>query len=188
MICYGDCPMESIELCSVQCSHGLVATAIKWMTLTLLWSYLQLSEWISENGTLPANCSDGDVRLVDGTAPTEGRVEICFNRTWGTICGSGFGRLDAGVVCQQLGYSRLSKYSTRSADLAYYIRLCTLDPTVLSQYRSGAGPIFLESFNCSGSEEHVLNCSGSFPVENHRCANHARNAGVQCTGKCTFLS
>ena len=77
-----------------------------------------MSEWISENGILPANCSDGDVRLVDGTTPTEGRVEICFNRTWGTICGSGFGRLDAGVVCQQLGYSRLSKYSTLSAHLA----------------------------------------------------------------------
>lgn len=33
----------------------------------------------------------------------------------------------------------------------------------------------------------MLNCSGSFPVENHRCTNHARNAGVRCTGKCTFL-
>ena len=76
-----------------------------------------LSKWISENGTLPANCSDGDVRLMDGTTPNEGRVEICFNRTWGTVCRSGFGQLDASVVCQQLGYSRLSKYFTHSAHL-----------------------------------------------------------------------
>ena len=62
------------------------------------------------NTTLPANCSDGDVRLVDGTALNDGRVEICFNHAWGTICNNGFGRPDAGVICQQLGLSRFGEY------------------------------------------------------------------------------
>ena len=61
------------------------------------------------NGTQPANCSDGDVRLVGGTAPNEGRVETCLNSAWGTICDSSFTGQDAGVVCQQLGYPRFSK-------------------------------------------------------------------------------
>jgi len=58
---------------------------------------------------LRANCSDGDVRLVDGTALNDGRVEICFNNAWGTICNSGFDRLDAGVICQQLGFSQFGE-------------------------------------------------------------------------------
>ena len=61
--------------------------------------------------------------------------------------------------------------------------LCTLDPTVtFTVYGSGAAPIFLEGINCSGSEEHVLNCSRSFPVGIHRCTNHTGDAGVRCTG------
>ena len=50
------------------------------------------------------------MRLVDGTALNDGRVEICFNNAWGTICNSGFDRLDAGVICQQLGFSQFGEY------------------------------------------------------------------------------
>ena len=52
-----------------------------------------------------ANCSDGEVRLVDGSTPNEGRVEVCINQAWGTICGDSYwGSVDANVVCGQLGY------------------------------------------------------------------------------------
>ena len=37
----------------------------------------------------------------------EGRVEICINNAWGTICDTLFRRQDAGVVCEQLeGFQR----------------------------------------------------------------------------------
>lgn len=39
----------------------------------------------------------------------EGRVEMCYNEDWGTICDNGFGRPEAAVVCSQLGLSRLRK-------------------------------------------------------------------------------
>ena len=29
----------------------------------------------------------------------EGRVEICFNKAWGTICNEEFGRVDAEQIC-----------------------------------------------------------------------------------------
>ena len=44
-------------------------------------------------------CSDGVVRLVGGSNDLEGRVEVCINNAWGTICSNGFDDNDARVVC-----------------------------------------------------------------------------------------
>ena len=50
-------------------------------------------------------CSDGDLRLVSGNVVNEGRVEICLNNVWGTICDDSFSNVDAEVVCRKLNYS-----------------------------------------------------------------------------------
>ena len=47
-------------------------------------------------------CTQGDIRLQGGTA-TSGRVEICHNNNWGTVCDDLFGAVDAQVACRQLG-------------------------------------------------------------------------------------
>lgn len=49
-------------------------------------------------------CQSGELRLVDGDSPNEGRLEICFNGVWGTVCDDRFDERDAAVVCNQLGY------------------------------------------------------------------------------------
>ena len=51
-----------------------------------------------------ANCTNGKVRLVGGSGPHEGRVEICVNEVWGTICSNSSNTAVAKVVCGQLGY------------------------------------------------------------------------------------
>ena len=55
------------------------------------------------------NSGDGDSDYDDGgvddglSSPTSGRLEVCFNRAWGTVCADQFGHLAADVVCRQLG-------------------------------------------------------------------------------------
>ena len=47
---------------------------------------------------------DGDIRLVGGSYQWEGRVEIYFSGTWGTITDSDWTSHDAQVVCHKLGH------------------------------------------------------------------------------------
>ena len=55
--------------------------------------------------TVIGNCSTGDVRLQDGPNVREGRVEVCINNAWGTVCNEQFGVADAIVVCKQMNFS-----------------------------------------------------------------------------------
>ena len=50
-------------------------------------------------------CTQGDIRLVAGSASNEGRVEVCNNNQWGSVCDSGWGLEDAQVACRHAGFS-----------------------------------------------------------------------------------
>lgn len=50
-------------------------------------------------------CTEGDIRLLEGNTELEGRVELCRNNEWGTVCDTGWDNNDARVVCRQLGFS-----------------------------------------------------------------------------------
>ena len=43
------------------------------------------------------------MRLVDGTTEYKGRIELCYNGEWGTVCNDGINDFAAEVVCRQLG-------------------------------------------------------------------------------------
>ena len=52
-------------------------------------------------------CEDGQVRLADGPDGRnyEGRLEICIQNHWGTVCDDRYNVEEAAVVCRQLGFT-----------------------------------------------------------------------------------
>ena len=50
---------------------------------------------------------------MGGAVSNEGRVEVCFNNQFGTICDDNWGDLDAEVACAQLGFSREGQFQVK---------------------------------------------------------------------------
>ena len=70
-----------------------------------------------------AQCVQGAIRLQGGSATegrTEGRVEICNNNAWGTVCDDSFDDTDAQVACRQLGLPS----SRMIATLRFHFLMC----------------------------------------------------------------
>ena len=102
-----------------------------------------------------------NARLVGGSTPREGRVEVYINNQWGTVCDDHWSTTAAQVVCQQLGYSS----STSAHGGAYF--------------GQGSGRILLDDVSCTGSETSLATCS-HLGVGSHNCG-HSEDVGVVCS-------
>ena len=78
--------------------------------INIFWSLKYSGKTCNSQASIISNlfaapCTTGQLRLVGGNIPNEGRVEICMDNVWGTVCDDFWSSTDATVVCQQLGYS-----------------------------------------------------------------------------------
>ena len=58
-----------------------------------------------------ASCLDGQIKLLEGYTETRGHVEICSNQRWEPISGNYWGKDEARVACNALGYSYGTNYN-----------------------------------------------------------------------------
>jgi len=110
-------------------------------------------------------CTHGDIRLVGtGSSSTQGRVEVCVNSRWGTVCDDSWSTFDARVTCRQLGYSDRNAVAYSSA-----------------RFGQGTVPILLDDLRCTNTESRLIDCPHN-RIDN--CV-HSEDAGVSCTTACT---
>ena len=132
-----------------------------------------------------APCAAG-MRLVGGNIANEGRVEICINNVWGTVCLDSWGIPDAAVVCRQLGYSTQGQFQVSLTNIFQCNCMHTSDISTdavafsNANFGTGIGPIYLDNVDCSGSEHNLLDCSRSYFVNCN--SGRAGGAAVRCQG------
>ena len=112
---------------------------------------------------LPPTYALETLRLIGGSGPGEGRVEIYYRGSWGTVCDDDWDKSDAQVVCRQLGYSSAVS-APRSA-----------------RFGRGSGKIWLDDVQCQGNETSIVNCRHR-PWGVHNCGHH-EDASVICSSK-----
>ncbi|XP_062373446.1 deleted in malignant brain tumors 1 protein-like [Sardina pilchardus] len=101
------------------------------------------------------------LRLVNGSSPCSGRVEVLHRGQWGTVCDNGWDLHDAAVVCRELGCGE------------------AVEALKGAQFGQSSGDIWMSEVHCVGSESTVKDCkSQRWGAEN--CSYH-QDAGVICS-------
>ncbi|XP_031562352.1 deleted in malignant brain tumors 1 protein-like [Actinia tenebrosa] len=116
-----------------------------------------MESWISCKSEISVH-ADAAVRLVNGSAPNEGRVEVRYYGIWGTICDDDWDLADAHVVCRMLNYSKASWAGTAKV--------------------KGRGPILLDDVHCRANENTLADCRK--PGWGQHDCGHSEDAGVKC--------
>ncbi len=98
---FDKCQSSCNQPISLKCWSKYIITSMPVLNFSIFDSYVY--KLCTCYFTESSSCSDGDVRLVNGSKTQEGRLEVCSNNLWGTVCGDGFNKIDGYVICKELG-------------------------------------------------------------------------------------
>ncbi|RUS72444.1 hypothetical protein EGW08_019790 [Elysia chlorotica] len=113
-----------------------------------------------DDGSDEDSCDSYPVKLVNGSTPWEGRVQVSIGGLPGSVCDDQWDHLDAGVVCRALGMN----YGGVAIPA--------------DEFGPGSGPVWMDNVQCRGDEESLDKC----PHKGwglHDC-DHSEDAAVRC--------
>lgn len=122
------------------------------------------------------------IRLMNGQAVSEGRLEIRVHGIWGTVCGQSFGVNEAGVFCRTLGF--LGQPVTWT--FLVVIKLYRLTKIFLQQILKnstageGKGPIWLDNLACPSDETCCLTSCYNLIWGRSSCS-HSQDVALRCS-------
>jgi len=111
-------------------------------TMIVNFTTIQSTHHTTQSSSTVVPCPrEGSIALIGGRRSREGRVQVCHNGIWGTVCEDGFNNPAARVVCYSLGFGYIG----------YKVNI--------NIYGIGEGVIWLDDIQCNGSERHISECS-----------------------------
>ncbi|XP_022245475.1 galectin-3-binding protein A-like [Limulus polyphemus] len=103
---------------------------------------------------------EGEIRLVGGSTPNQGNVEIYHMGKWGSICDDEWDQREGDIVCRSLGYLGAEKVTDNA------------------MFGQGRSLIWIDNLYCSGNEERLQDCAfDGWGI--HDCLE-IEAAGVKC--------
>jgi ribosomal protein L13E len=162
------CRGDPREICQTACTNGPdgIAKMPYVGPVCLVQCARDPHSW--RNKGEPAAICDAAVggcslRLRDGVSANQGRLEVFWNGTWGTICDSTWSRQDATVACKQMGFDGGFNVPDDLTPAGYSIQ-----------------PILLDNVQCKGNEQTLCECSHSPWTQANALCSHDRDIGVFC--------
>uniref|UniRef100_A0A8C4X2T2 SRCR domain-containing protein n=1 Tax=Erpetoichthys calabaricus TaxID=27687 RepID=A0A8C4X2T2_ERPCA len=137
----------------------LLAVELRWLVLIGSWSQFCTSYFCFPDHL--------DLRLTNGTSVCDGRLEIFYNGSWGTVCDDSWDLPDANVVCRQLQCE------------------AAVEAITPVSYGPGSGHIWLDDVHCQGNESSLSICTHRGWGQND--CRHKEDVGVNCTGRLIIL-
>ena len=105
---------------------------------------------------------------MGGATPYAGRLEICHNGQWATVCNNHFTSVSASVICKQLLGENASKLinlalslicTGQSVMLIFFSIVGAVESLYTQHFGQGSSSSILDDLVCTGTESSISQCT-----------------------------